>query len=257
MPLSSVSQKFVHDFFAAIAPFEKAFGHAGFSYLAVRLGEDFVLLRGRLFLSRSGNAGPPHFRSPNVRAGHYRLAELGLDVRGLIERLCVGLLNTPDGELHFPGTNYAASFVPFHPDALQNQIRHNVLTIKGEQAEAIRQPDIDWEIKGASRPYEGLQELANEFGLGPLTEQSGYVEIFAPNVSAIDTKLSKVAGTNADIQVLLAKGLDTGSVTLGYRIYLPGVATTRGTLSGADMQWREELEYLRGNATLQVPMRGC
>src|SRR5215510_13514138 len=232
MPLSSVSLKSVDDFFAAIAPFEKAFGHAGFSYLAVRLGEDFVLLRGRLFLSPSGSAvppqfrspKPPHFRSPNVRAGHYRLAELGLDVRGLVERLCVGLLNTPDGELHFPGTNYAASFVPFHPDALQNQIRHNVLTIKGEQAEAIRQPDIDWEIKGASRPYEGLQELANEFALGPLTERSGYVEIIAPNVSAIDTKLSKVAGTNADIQVLLAKGLDTGSVTLGYRIYLPGVA---------------------------------
>jgi hypothetical protein len=256
MPLSSVSQKFVDDFFAAIAPFEKAFGHAGFSYLAVRLGEDFVLLRGRLFLSPFGSAVPPHFRSPNVRAGRYRLTELGLDVRGLIERLCVGLLNTPDGELHFPGTNYAASFVPFHPDALQNQTRHNVLTIKGEEAEAIRQPDIDWEIKGASRPYEGLQELANEFALGPLTERSGYVEIFAPNVSAIDTKLSKVAGTNADIQVLLAKGLDTGSVTLGYRIYLPGVATTRGTLSGADMQWSEELEYLRGKATLQVPNAG-
>jgi hypothetical protein len=170
MPLSSGSQKFVDDFFAAIAPFEKAFRHAGFSYLAVRLGEDFVLLHGRLFLSAFGSSAmPPRFRSPNVRAGHYRLAELGLDVRGLIEQLCVGLLNTPDGELHFPGTNYAASFVPFHPHALQKQIRHNVLTIKGEQAEAIRQPDIDWEIKGASRPYEGLQELANEFALGPLT----------------------------------------------------------------------------------------
>jgi hypothetical protein len=255
MPLSSVSQKFVDDFFAAIAPFEKALGHAGFSYLAVRLGVDFVLLRGRLFLNASGSAvlPPPHFRSPNVRAGHYRLAELGLDVRGLIEQLCVGLLKTPDGELHFPGTNYAASFVPFHPDALQNQVRWNVLTIKGEAAEAIRQPDIDWEIKGASRPYEGLQELANEFALGPLTERSAYVEIFAQNVSAIDTKLSKVAGTNADIQVIFPKGLDTGSVTLGYRIYLPGAATNRGTLSGADMRWTEESDYLRGHATFQVP----
>jgi hypothetical protein len=254
MPLPSVSQKFVDDFFAAIAPFEKAFGNAGFSYLAVRLGDDFVLLRARLFLNLTPSAvSPPHFRSPSVRAGHYKLAELGLDVQGLIERLCVGLLNTPNGELRFPGGNYTASFVPFHPDALQNQIRHNVLTIMGEQAETIRQPDIDWEIKGASRPYEGLQELANEFGLGPLTERSVYVEIFAPNISAIDTKMSKVAGTNADIQVLLAKGLNTGLVTLGYRIYLPGVATNRGTFSGADMRWTEESDYLRGHATLQVP----
>jgi hypothetical protein len=210
---------------------KKAFGNAGFSYLAVRLGEDFVLLRARLFLNLTPSAVPlPHFRSPSVRAGHYKLAELGLDVQGLIERLCVGLLNTPDGELRFPGGNYTASFVPFHPDALQNQVRHNVLTIMGEQAETIRQPDIDWEIKAASRPYEGLQELANELGLGPLTERSVYVEIFAPNISAIDTKMSKVAGTNADIQVVLAKGLNTGLVTLGYRIYLPGAATNRGTL---------------------------
>jgi hypothetical protein len=54
MPLSSVSQKFVDDFFAAIAPFEKAFGHAEFSYLAVKLGSDLVVWRGRVFLSSFG-----------------------------------------------------------------------------------------------------------------------------------------------------------------------------------------------------------
>jgi hypothetical protein len=254
MSLLPTYQKSADDFFAAIAPFEKAFQDAGFSYLAVKFDADFVLLHGRVFLLTSGpTALPPHFRSPHVRAGHYKLAELGLDVRGLIERLCVGLLNTPDGELRFPGGDYAASFVPFYPDALQNQVRHNVLTIIGERAETIRQPDIDWEIKGASRPYEGLQELANEFALGPVTERSVFVEIFAQNISAIDTKMSKLAGTNADIQVLLAKGLNTGLVTLGYRIYLPGAATNRGTLSGEDMLWNEESEYLRGHATLQVP----
>jgi hypothetical protein len=206
MSLLPTYQKSADDFFAAIAPFEKAFQDAGFSYLAVKFDADFVLLHGRVFLLTSGpTALPPHFRSPHVRAGHYKLAELGLDVRGLIERLCVGLLNTPDGELRFPGGDYAASFVPFYPDALQNQVRHNVLTIIGERAETIRQPDIDWEIKGASRPYEGLQELANEFALGPVTERSVFVEIFAQNISAIDTKMSKLAGTNADIQVLLAK----------------------------------------------------
>src|SRR5262245_23909346 len=253
MPLLPVCQKIVDDFFAAIAPFETAFGDAGFTYLAVTLGGDFVLWRGRVFLSTPNpSAVLPHFRSPNVRAGHYKLAELGLDVRGLIERLCAGVLNTPDGELRFPGTNYVAFFVPFHPDALQNQVRHNVLTIVGEHAVAIRQPDIDWEIKGASRPYDGVQELANEFVLGPLSERS-YVEIFAQNISAIDTKTSKVAGTNADVQVLLAKRLHTELVTLGYRIYVPGIATNRGTLSGTDMRWSEEAEYFRGHASLQVP----
>jgi hypothetical protein len=53
MPLSSVSQKFVDDFFAAIAPFEKAFGHAEFSYLAVKLGGDFVVWGGACFCAHS------------------------------------------------------------------------------------------------------------------------------------------------------------------------------------------------------------
>jgi hypothetical protein len=47
MSLLAVSQKFVDDFFCRYSPFKKAFGDAGFSYLAVKLGGDFVLLRGR------------------------------------------------------------------------------------------------------------------------------------------------------------------------------------------------------------------
>jgi hypothetical protein len=62
------------------------------------------------------------------------------------------------------------------------------------ETESLRQPEIDWEIKAASPPYEDLQELANEFGLGPLTQRPPYIEVIAYNVAAIDTQNSKVAG---------------------------------------------------------------
>jgi hypothetical protein len=190
-----------------------------------------------------------------VRAGHYPLAELKLDLRGFIERLLGGELQTPDGVLHFPaaeGGHHAASYVPFHPDGLQTQRRINYLTLMGGQTGPLRQPEIDWEIKAATSPYDGIQELANEFGLGVLTEDTINVGLIAYNVAAIDTEKSKVDGTNADVHVLLARGLPTDGVVLGYRSYVPGMNPVRSTLSGQAMQWTEETGRQRGRAAIQV-----
>lgn len=257
MSLLPADQKFIDEFFATIEPFEAAFQHIGFSYLAVKFGEIFSITKGRIFL----NTAPPtaqqhHFESPHVRAGHYGLSELKLDLRGVIDKLMTGTLETPHGPLHFlaaPGGRYATSFVPFHPDGLQQQLRFNVLTLMAGQTESIRQPDIDWEIKAASRPYDSLQELANEFGLAPLTDRPPYVEIIAYNVAALDAQKSKVTGTNAEIHMLLAKGLSHERAKLGYRVYAPGVPNARATVSGTEMQWTEEIAIDRGQITIQVP----
>ena len=88
MKLPSVDQKFIDDFFAAIGPYEPAFQHIGFSYLAVKFGAAFSIIRGRIFMNTSSPpAQPQHFQSSNVRAGNYALKELGFDVRGLINQL--------------------------------------------------------------------------------------------------------------------------------------------------------------------------
>jgi hypothetical protein len=252
--LLPAGQKFIDEFFAAIAHYEAAFQHVGFSYLAVKFGTRFEILRGRIFL-RSAPTAPSHFESFHVRAGHYALTDLGFDVRGLIDQLLTGSLKTPHGELFFaaPGGRHGASFQPFHPDGLLNQQRFNVLTLMAGETESIRQPEIDWEIKAASRPYDGLQELANEFGLGQLVQRPPYVEVVAFNVAAIDLQKSKVAGTNADIHVLLAKGLSRDRLTLGHRAYVPGSLITRAVVSGATIQWTEEDQADRGQVPLQIP----
>jgi hypothetical protein len=258
MPLSPPHQKFVDDFFAAIAPSQAAFQHIGFSYLAVKFGEPYQLIRGRVFLNTAPPAAhPQHFQSSHVRAGHYALSELASDISDLINQLLSGILKTPDGPLHFfpaSGGHHATSFTPFHPDGLTTQRRFNVLTIMAGETDTIRQPEIDWEIKAASLPYDGLQELANEFSLGALTQRPPYVEVVAYNVAVVDAQNSKVAGNSADIEVLLAKGLAHDRVTLGYRVYAPGTATTRKVVTGAAMTWAEDVHFDRGRTTIQIPL---
>jgi hypothetical protein len=95
MPLITAYQKYVDDFFAAIAPFEKAFQHVGFSYLAAKNGAQFEIVCGRVFLNTAPAppiGQPQHFASTNIRATHYRLSDLGRDVRGLITQLIEGEL---------------------------------------------------------------------------------------------------------------------------------------------------------------------
>jgi hypothetical protein len=256
MPLQPSDRRFVDEFFAAIGPCEQAFQNVGLSYLALLSGDRFVITQGRVFLDTGPGKPAQQFQSTNVRAGHVYLSELKLNPRTLIERLVAEKLATPQGDLHFiaaEGGRYAASFVPFHPEGLQTQRRFNVLTIVGGQKEALRQPDIDWEIKAASTPYDGLQELANDLGLGPLTGGTATVEIVAFNVAAIDAEKSGVLGTRANLHVLLGKRLSQEEVRIGYRVYVPGTPTVRQTLLGDAMQWTEEVDFYRGQASIEVP----
>jgi hypothetical protein len=257
MPLLAMYHKFVDAFFTAIAPLEGVYQDTGFSYIAVRSGADFVILRGRVFMNTTPpDAQPEQFISANVRAGHYKLSDLKLDVRGVLAKLIEGQIATPDGPLCFrtaPGGQCAASFTPFHPEGLQSQRRINVLTLMGGPVEPVPQPDIDWEIKAGSPPYDSLHELSQVFGLGALTGPTITVEFVAYNAAVIDGDNSKVSGENAHVRIRAAKGLLPDHLTLGYRIYLPGAITRRETISGTTMQWTHEAKFDSGHIDIGIP----
>lgn len=262
MPLPPPDQKNLDDFFEVIAPYQSAYQHIGFSYLAIKFGEPFQIIRGRVFMNVSPpKVQPQHFRSPHVRAGHYTLKELGFDdVRDLLNQLTNGVLNTPDGPLHFMasgGGRHAAAFTPFHPDGLATQTRINVLTLMAGETNTIRQPETDWEIKAAERPYDGLQELANELVLGQLVQRPPYIEIFAYNVAVIDAQQSKVVGTKADIEFRAAKHLNHGRFRLGYRIFAPGATAIRAVVPPGEIEWTEDADVDRGRTTVEIPLAGA
>jgi hypothetical protein len=256
MGLNPAQQGFVAQFLDAIAPMERGFQDVGLSYVALRSGEHFEIKQGRVYM-RTGpwNASLPHFESPNVRAGRYSLPELNLDIRGLIERLIVGVINTSDGPLYFPlqlGGNHAATFVSHHPDGLQTQVRFNVLTIFGGEIAPVPQPEIDWELKAASTPFDGLQELSNEFGVGMIVDRPRFVEFVAHNVAAVDGANSRLSGAGADVHLLLAKGLLPDRITLGYRAFFAAAPARRGSVAGQTIRWTEDAGHLRGQATIPI-----
>jgi hypothetical protein len=254
MPILPANQAFVDAFFAAIQPVEGAYCDVQLSYLALRAGEQFEIIRARVVFNTSPTYPfPPNFISPNVRAGRFRLTKT--DVRSLIASLNSGEIKTPDGELRFPegsGGYYTATFVPFHPDGLKTQTRLNVLTLFGSPIEALQQPDLDWEIKAASQPYDGLQDLAEGFSVGPIRVSNREIEVIAPNVGAIDPQNSTILGNDAKVHVLLAKDLSPDHVTLGYRIFETGLAPQRAMISGQSLTWTEEATLQRGQVDIPI-----
>jgi hypothetical protein len=246
----------VEHFFQAIQSLAAAYENATFAYFAVNRMDEFVLMNGRIFLNIQPSAIPfSHFRSKSVRAGHYRLADLQMDAPTLIECLFSGKLETPHGSLSFPASDdgrYVANYIPFHPDGLQGQRRIRVLRISGGAPQFSHQPDLDWELKAADTPYEGMGELAASYALvAPAAGATVNVEVIAFNVAAIDESRSLIDGESATVQIVLAKGLARDLVTLGYRT--PGTVPIRATVLGQNMEWTESDHYQDGVARFSVP----
>lgn len=258
-------QKNIDAFFSAIEPFQGAYKNATFNYLAVKRGDDFQLVQGRLLFNTLPSKIPfTHFQSNNIRAGHYRLSELNLGARDLITSLLSGTISTPNGKLFFFGNDagkFSVSYEPIHHEGVKLQCRLNVLTINGAPQtsdigqpifESIRQALFDWELRAAPTPYDGLQELALEYLQGPLRSNAN-VEVVAFNVAAVDGR-SVIHGTNAKLGIFLAHGLATDNVTLGYRIFSQGRVETRAMIQGSAMQWTGTGDHQYGSAEIVVPI---
>ena len=122
-------------------------------------------------------------------AGHYQLSDTIDTAQKFIETLLSGKIETPHGELYFPkrdSNDYSAFCQPFRPVGLQGQNRLSVLRISGDQQfQCLNQPSLDWELKAAPTPYESLQELMFEYGLGALQQRKVQLRIMHPQVLEI------------------------------------------------------------------------
>ena len=258
MTLAKHDQLAIDGFFLGLAPLVEAYEkYTSISYLAVKQGDAFVLVQGRLFLNTATSEIPiGHFQTENICAGHFPIAALNMDMRGVVEQLTTGKLHCPNVEILFPpadGGSYAIYYSPFHPDGLQNGNRLDILALTGaRRTEYFRQPHFDWEVKAATTPYDSVAELLGDYRLGTLRGDAANFEIIASNVAAVDFS-SSIVGTKARPAVLLAGGLTPEKVTLGYRVFSQGRVTRRGTIAGAAMQWSPRDALQRGVAELDIP----
>lgn len=258
MPIADHDQKTIDTFFSGFKPWEDAYRKfASISYFAVKHDGAFVLVQARLFLNTAPSDLPlTHFQTENVRVGHFLVADLKTDARGVVKLLTEGKLVCPTGELLFPpadGGDYSAYHMPFHPEGLQNGNRLDVLTVTGSRrTDYVRQPHFDWEVKAAVTPYDSITELLLEYRLGTLRIDATNVEIVAFNIVAFDLS-SSVRGTKARPAVLLADGLSTDKVTLGFRVFSQGRVVQRATTSGAEMQWGQRDAFQLGSTEVDIP----
>ncbi|SHG69368.1 hypothetical protein [Bradyrhizobium erythrophlei] len=258
MPLHEFARAKLDEFYQAISPWESGYQTNSFTYVAVRQGADFVLVQGALWLNTVNSKIPyTHFESENVRGGHFHLSELEMDYRQLVDALISGNLNTPRGTLTFPvagSGHHSVLYTPVHPSATQSQSRVNVVRIGGaEQTVQNQQPNLDWELRGASTPYDGLNDLLTEYGLGALFGDVISVEIIATTVMGIEES-STVSGTVASIGVRLASTLSTKSASVGYRVFSQGKVIARSILLGERMDWHSANGMQIGRAQIDVPL---
>jgi hypothetical protein len=243
-------------FFDSFSQWEGAYANKAFNYIAFEREGKFYLAQGLLAFNTGKAPASSQFASEHVRAGRYLLSDLNQTPRGFIEELLSGELSTPSGKLFFPPPDtgrHLTTFLGFHPLGLQNQNRINVLYLTGaSQTQFMRQPLCDWELKAASPPYDGVQELMTEYGLGTLRVDNAIVEAIALNAAVVEFA-SAVNETKARPAMRLANGLNPDKAALGYRVFSQGTVVARSRISGSEMQWSKQEDYQRGECEVDIP----
>jgi hypothetical protein len=241
MPLNEFGRKVIANFIAAIEPWKSGYEKNSFAYLAVKRDGRFVISQGTLWLNSIDSKIPFQcFETENVCAEHYKLTDVDRTVGQCIEDLCEGKIITPRGDRYFDGDpveGHKALFTPIHPTALQSQSRVNVLRLTGDRQGLHGGPSIlDWELRSSDTPYDTVQELSRDYGLGGLFTDELSVEVIATSVMGFDGDNCIISNETAKIVVKLANKLDVNKADIGFREIKPN-QIKRGKLRGSQFQW--------------------
>jgi hypothetical protein len=135
---------------------------------------------------------------------------------------------------------------------LQAQSRVNVLKLTGATQILGNEPSVlDWELRSAATPFDSVNELFSEYGLGGIFTDGLTVEVVANAVMGFNGDASKISGETATIVVQLANTLDPAKASLGYREISPG-KVVRGSLTGSQFQWKQTDDMQIGTFDLKV-----
>jgi hypothetical protein len=226
------------------------------SYLAVKAPNGFAVIKGRLqFRGVSTPFKLGHFTSAKIRAGQYLFSEFGISTREFLEQAVRGTLQFPDKSLRLVPASHTdrVRFTELHPEGIQNWSRMVTLEIECQVPleSSIRQPQTDWDLLAGEQPYDGVAELAGEFGIGALDGRFGLEAVVPPVIEALIK--GTVSATTATIGVIAPIELDPKPIRLGYRIISNGVVTDRGKVNGEALDLQTTGIIREGTTKLEVP----
>jgi hypothetical protein len=252
---SDPQKQIIDQFLTAVEPLTDAYQNDSFSYVAAKTADSLVLVQGTLYLNVNTPIIPlKTFESKCIQAGHFYLKDVGLSRDQVIAQLCDGKLAIPGGELAFPGNNghYGVQYQPYHEIGLRSQSRLIHLTLMGNEIRHyIEQPNLDWELRAADTPYDGMQDLLNEFQPGNLRSVIS-VDIAAFTVVVVDAQ-SAVAGESATLMLRSALSADKEKISVGVRITEQGKVVKRERIAGNAFEWEDKDGFKLGTKQLAVP----
>jgi hypothetical protein len=241
-------------FFTAIEPTSGGKSEVTFNYLAVLHEGRHVLICSRLYFIHKTSVPFSHIATERIRAGQYRLSDLNCTPRELVQQIMSGIVKTPNGDLQFPvdsSGNTRTTFQPFHDAGLASQSRMNVLRIDSS-GPSINPVPLDWELKAAPTPFDGLHELLSYYSIGEIVGHQCVFEAVAHHVAVVDAE-SAVTGTTANMKIRVIDGLPTDKASIGYRVLLNREVIIRDTVAGNALKWVVIDDLQVGSVSIEVP----
>jgi hypothetical protein len=258
--MNDFSQQQFSAFFSAISAWRAAYRRARLHFLAVRQGEELSIISARIYLDAGGSDQvKSHFRAGTLEVGQWEIPQTELSVEDATLALIGehGLLIEGIGRLRLVSDTQNEVFIApptlLHPEGLNSGSRFAVLSLAGANwAEWVRQPESDWLLKAADIPYDSVQELCSEYGLGALRGDRSLIEIVARTAVEVLAR-SEVKGTSAELGIWMASSLDRAKARIGFRVLDKGHVLKRGAVSGNDLSWEDAGLASIGTTQLEIP----
>lgn len=254
------SERQLSAYFEAIAGWRAAYRVVRLHLLGVRTANVLELVSARIVLDVGGDTEcKAAFRAGRVEAHQFLLDQSETDVQGVARALASsdGFQVAGLGCLKLPSTEQVAIYVApptlLHPEGLSAGNRLAVLSIGGGHvADLLSQPGSDWLLKAADAPYDSVQELAIDYGLGTLRGDRALLEVVARTAIEVLSE-SSVAGTRANVGIWMASSLDRAQAKLGFRVVHQGRVVKRGAIRGTDLTWSDRDLAAVGVGNFDVP----
>jgi hypothetical protein len=258
--LNEHSERQLDAYFGAIASWRAAYRVARLHVVGVRTGEVLELVTARIVLDVGSDAEcKTSFRAGRVEAHQVMLDQKECEVQSVARALASadGFNAAGIGCMKLPSTEQVGIFVApptlLHPEGLTAGNRLAVLSIGGGNiGDLLPQPESDWLLKAADAPYDSVQELAIDYGLGTLRSDRALLEVVARTAIQVLAE-SAVTGTRASVGIWMSSSLDRAKAKLGYRVVHQGSVVRRGAIRGSDLTWIDRDLAAIATAEIAIP----
>ncbi len=249
----------VERFFQHIEPWSRAFRSCTFHYFGVATGNEVHLCVARIRLQIGRPSPRRAIKTDRIRAGVVTMPGRCSGAREIVEALVSGAAVSiqPGLVVRLPTDNVAGMYVApptlLHPEGLSGGRRLSVLTIQaGQWPIAETRIDLDWSLKSAREPYDGITELLGELGLAEHASRRYTLEVVALPPVEVSMR-STVRGEDAIVGIWIPKGLNKGPASLHYRVLSRNASTVRASRSARQLAWTRDENANIGTTEIRVP----